>query len=233
LVDRTKVDENLGGRPNLVSTRPTLPRIQTARGRHRAGTAVIEKGRRSVDEILDAATELLAEEGYSALSTRKVAARAGMRPGNLQYYFPAKRDMVRALLERYLERSLERLAARVESGEQTPEARLRRAIEGILSQQESSLDCTLFREIWALASHDADVARAMSDFYRQYRAHLEEALRSVSPGLGRSESQRLAVALVAMLEGLSVIAGPGKLRIMPGPGHVCDMVMRLTTPTPD
>jgi AcrR family transcriptional regulator len=216
----------------LVTTRPTIPRIQSARGRHRAGTAVIEKGRRSVDEILDAATELLAEDGYAALTTRKVAARAGMRPGNLQYYFPAKRDMVRALLERYLERSLDRLAARVGAGEQTPEARLRRAIEGILSQQESALDCTLFREIWALASHDADVARAMSDFYGQYRAHLEEALRSVSPGLRRGEGQRLAVALVAMLEGLSVVAGPGKLRSMPGVGHVCDMVLRLATGSP-
>jgi AcrR family transcriptional regulator len=156
-----------------------------------------------------------------------------MRPGNLQYYFPAKRDMVRALLERYLERSLERLANRVGTGEQTPEARLRRAIEGILSQQESSLDCTLFREIWALASHDADVARAMTDFYHQYRAHLGEVLRSVSPGLGRGDRQRLATAVVAMLEGLSVVAGPGKLRTMPGPGHVCDMVLRLATGSTD
>jgi AcrR family transcriptional regulator len=216
-----------------VSTGSSIPRIQAARGRHRAGTAVIEKGRRSVDDILDAATALLAEEGYAALSTRKVAARAGMRPGNLQYYFPAKRDMVRALLERYLERSLDRLAARVGAGEQTPEARLRRAIEGILSQQDLALDCTLFREIWALASHDADVARAMSDFYRQYRAHLEEALRSVNPELRRSDCRRLATAVAALLEGLSVVAGPAKLRSMPGPAHVCDIILRFATGSTD
>lgn len=194
---------------------------------HRAGTAVIEKGRRSVDEILDAATALLAEEGYAALSTRKVAARAGMRPGNLQYYFPAKRDMVRALLERYLKRSLERLADRMERGEQTPEARLRQAIEGILAQQESAPDCTLFREVWALASHDADVARAMSDFYCQYRAHLGETLISLNPRLGNGDARRLAMAIVAMLEGLSVVGEPGRSRNMPKPGQVCDMVLRL------
>jgi AcrR family transcriptional regulator len=188
---------------------------------------VIEKGRRSVDEILDAATALLAEDGYAVLSTRKVAARAGMRPGNLQYYFPAKRDMVRALLERYLERSLERLADRMERGEQTPEARLRQAIEGILSQQDSKPDCTLFRELWALASHDADVAEAMSDFYRQYRAHLGETLRSANPRLGKADTQRLAMAIVAMLEGLSVVGEPGRSLHMPRPGHVCGMVLRL------
>ena len=210
-----------------MSTRPSIPRNQPTRGRHRAGTAVIEKGRRSVDEILDAATALLAEDGHAALSTRKVAARAGMRPGNLQYYFPAKRDMVRALLERYLERSLEQLADRMERGEQTPEARLRQAIEGILSQQHSEPDCALFREIWALASHDADVAEAMSDFYRQYRAHLGEALRSVNPQLGEADTQRLAMTIVAMLEGLSVVGEPGSSRTMAGPGHVCEMALRL------
>jgi AcrR family transcriptional regulator len=210
-----------------MNTRSGISRNRPARGRHRAGTAVIEKGRRSVDEILDAATALLAEDGYAALSTRKVAARAGMRPGNLQYYFPAKRDMVRALLERYLERSLERLTDRMERGEQTPEGRLRQAIEGIHSQQLSELDCTLFREIWALASHDADVARAVSDFYRQYRAHLGETLRSVNPQLGRGDTRRLATAIVAMLEGLSVVGKSVDSRDMPGPGHLADMLLRL------
>ena len=210
-----------------MSTRPRISRSQQPRGRHRAGTAVIEKGRRSVDEILDAATALLAEDGYAALSTRKVAARAGMRPGNLQYYFPAKRDMVRALLERYLERSLARLADRMERGVQTPEARLRHAIEGIFSQQESTLDCTLFREIWALSSHDADVAEAMSDFYRQYRVHLGEALQTVNPRLRNADAQRLAMAIVAMLEGLSVVGRPSGFRNVPGPRHVCEMTLRL------
>ena len=210
-----------------MSTRPSISRKQPAGGRHRAGTAVIEKGRRSVDEILDAATALLAEDGYAALSTRRVAARAGMRPGNLQYYFPAKRDMVRALLERYLERSLERLADRMERGEQTPETRLRQAIEGIFAHQESALDCALFREIWALASHDADVAAATTDFYRQYRAHLAEAMRGVNPRLGKANAERTATAIVAMLEGLSVVGQPGSLGNMPGPRYVSELTLRL------
>lgn len=195
--------------------------------RHRAGTAVIEKGRKSVDEILDAATALLAEEGYAQLSTRKVAARAGMRPGNLQYYFPAKRDMVRALLDRHLERSLERLAGRIEAGEPSPEGRLRQVIEGILADQASALDCTLFREIWALAAHDPEVAAAMSDFYGEYRAHLAATLRSVNPRLRSGDAQRLATAVVAMLEGLSLLREPDGRRSFPQPSHVCEMVLRL------
>lgn len=196
--------------------------------RHRAGTAVIDKGRHRVDEILDAATALIAEEGYAQLSTRKVAARAGMRPGNLQYYFPAKRDMVHGLLERYLERSLERLAGRIEQGEPSPEGQLRQVIEGILGDQASELDCTLFREIWALAAHDAEVAKAMSDFYGRYRGHLAESLRVVNPQLGSHGSQRLATVVVAMLEGLSLLRDLDAPASMPQPSHVCEMVLHLT-----
>jgi AcrR family transcriptional regulator len=210
-----------------VSARPGVSRREPGRRRHRAGTAVLEKGRRSVDEILDAATALLAEDGYAALSTRRVAARAGMRPGNLQYYFPAKRDMLRALLERYLERSLERLTDRMERGEQTPETRLRKAVEGIFAAQASALDCALFREIWALASHDADVAEAIDDFYRQYRAHLADALRSVNPRLGKAKAERAATAIVAMLEGLSIVGQPGSLGNTPGPRFISEMTLRL------
>ena len=55
--------------------------------RTRAGTAVRPKGQARSAAILDAATAILVEEGYAHLSTRKIAARAGMHPGNLQYYY--------------------------------------------------------------------------------------------------------------------------------------------------
>ncbi len=195
--------------------------------RHRAGTAVIAKGRKSIDEILDAATALLAEEGYANLSTRKVAARAGMRPGNLQYYFPAKRDMVHALLERYLDRSLERLADRIEGAQQTPEVRLRKVIDGVLAAQASAVDGTLFRGVWALPAHHGDVATAMTEFYSRFRALLASTLRSVSPGLRRGDSQRLATAIAAMLEGLSIFRQPGAPRPTLQSSYVCEMVLHL------
>ena len=70
-----------------------------SRTRHRAGTAVLAKGQRRTETILDAATAILIEEGYAQLTTRKIATRARIRPGNLQYYYPAKHDVVRAVLD--------------------------------------------------------------------------------------------------------------------------------------
>jgi AcrR family transcriptional regulator len=180
---------------NLV----TRPRLHA-----RPGTAVREKGRQRRDAILDAATRLLIEDGYAQLSTRKIAARAAVRPGHLQYYYRTKADVVRALLERYLERSLREIEARIAAAGGVPAARLRAMLDGILDDQDRPAACRMFWEIWALAARDAPVARAAAAFYARYRQGVAEALRAAAPGLGPARAERRAALLVSLLEGLTI-----------------------------
>ena len=63
------------------------------------GTARRAKGRGRVRVILQVAFDLLGQGDLSEFSMRNVAARAGVDLKNVQYYFPTKRDLVRALLE--------------------------------------------------------------------------------------------------------------------------------------
>jgi len=44
--------------------------------------------------ILEATERLILEDGYGALSTRKVAARAGLKPSLVHYYFPTTDDLL-------------------------------------------------------------------------------------------------------------------------------------------
>jgi AcrR family transcriptional regulator len=44
--------------------------------------------------IIEATRKLIAEEGYSAVSTRRVAARAGLKPSLIHYYFPTTDDLL-------------------------------------------------------------------------------------------------------------------------------------------
>ncbi len=176
----------------------------TANRQVRTGRAVLEKGFRRSEEILDAAATLLATDGYAQLSTRKIAARAGIRPGNLQYYYRTKQDIVRALLDRYLADSMRAIEARVASSAGSPEARLLAGIDGIIADQQVGRSCDLFREIWALAARDRAVARAVQDFYARYRDGIAQALLAVNPALGAARASRRAALVVAMLEGLSV-----------------------------
>ncbi|MER7910031.1 TetR family transcriptional regulator [Streptomyces sp. NPDC096068] len=88
-------------------------RPQTAPALRRA--PVQQRSAERLARILDACAVLLDETGYERLSTRAVAARAGVPIGSVYRFFGNKRAMVAALalrnLDRYVERVSERLAA--------------------------------------------------------------------------------------------------------------------------
>ncbi|MEM7159593.1 MAG: helix-turn-helix domain-containing protein [Myxococcota bacterium] len=52
-------------------------------------------------EVLEAALELLADEGYAGASLRKLAARLGMAQPSLYHYFRTKEDLVEQVLATY------------------------------------------------------------------------------------------------------------------------------------
>ncbi|WP_411071719.1 TetR family transcriptional regulator [Streptomyces sp. cmx-4-25] len=86
---------------------PTAPALRRAPVQRRSAERLAR--------ILDACAALLDETGYERLSTRAVAARAGVPIGSVYRFFGNKRAMVAALalrnLDRYAERVSERLAA--------------------------------------------------------------------------------------------------------------------------
>ena len=58
--------------------------------------------------LLDAAQELMLEEGYAAVTSRRVAARADLKPQLVHYYFRTMDDLFLALFRRGAERNLDR-----------------------------------------------------------------------------------------------------------------------------
>ena len=58
--------------------------------------------RRTRDRVLGAALQLFNERGCSSVTTNHVAARAGISPGNLYYWFSDKDEIVRELYVRYV-----------------------------------------------------------------------------------------------------------------------------------
>ncbi|WP_338870942.1 TetR/AcrR family transcriptional regulator [Myxococcus stipitatus] len=196
--------------------KPAVGKLPSAKPRE--GTAVHAKGHERVERILDAAMDVLVEDGYAGLSLRGVAQRAGLSLGNLQYYFPAKQDVVRALLSRYLEGTIRRVRERMEGGGKEPARRLRHALDSILEDQESPRHFQLFAELWALAARDAMVADALRVFYAGYREGLVELLQALTPGLTPARRERRAALLMAFFEGLSLFRGGGSLASASVPG---------------
>lgn len=63
----------------------------------------IKKAQRTKAELLEAARELLLEEGIARLSMDRVAERAGVSKGAIMYHFPTKRALEAAMIENYAE----------------------------------------------------------------------------------------------------------------------------------
>ena len=76
----------------IALSTPTSPRKQPKQ----------ERAQATYEAMVAAAAELLETEGEPALSTRRVAERAGVSVGSLYQYFPNKAAIVSALIERYV-----------------------------------------------------------------------------------------------------------------------------------
>ena len=61
--------------------------------------------------LFDAAERLLIEDGYAGLTTRKVAAEAGVNHGLVHYYFGSMEELLLQVLERFTARMVERQTA--------------------------------------------------------------------------------------------------------------------------
>jgi len=161
---------------------------------HRPGTATQQKGLARLLSILEAARNIFMEQGYSSLTMRKVATRANISIGNLNYYYRTKEDLLRDLIDYTIIPYLEEFdRARKQAGE-SPEKQT----------------TAFFPECWALANHNAFVADLMDDMYSRAREPLNELIGQINPTFTRKESEQLALYMCATMEGLTIFAGHGK-----------------------
>jgi AcrR family transcriptional regulator len=98
------------------------------------------------DTLLDCVEKLMLEEGYPSVTYRALAAKAGVTPSLVQYYFPSLDDIFVAAIKRYSERGLRHLT----------EALNRRADDPLRAVWEYSWEeatGALITEFMALGNH--------------------------------------------------------------------------------
>ncbi|MBP2325583.1 AcrR family transcriptional regulator [Kibdelosporangium banguiense] len=71
--------------------------MQTVKPRRRQA-----RGERRIAQLLDAAADVFATDGYTAATTNAIAAAAGVSPGTLYQFFPNKQSMAEALADQYI-----------------------------------------------------------------------------------------------------------------------------------
>ncbi|MFE3059434.1 TetR/AcrR family transcriptional regulator [Nocardia sp. NPDC059239] len=166
----------------------------------RAGAT--SKGEHRRAELLDIAEQILVESGYSELTMRAVAAKAQVRLGHLQYYFPNRDNLVHAVLQRTLESSLGRLEPLLSRPVTAQSAE--DLVHVLLAEQDDPRLTRIYTELWALASRDATIAEAMRTFYRDYQAHVAAVVHARSPALTAEICEARARVFTILIEGAAL-----------------------------
>ena len=184
--------------------------IRERRPLNRSGTATQEKGRTRLLSILDAAREVFMEAGYTRFTMRRIAARAGITIGNLNYYYRTKEDLLQDLLEYVINDYLVEFERRRQIAGQSPEKQLLAVLEFWIDDLGARETTIFFPELWALGNHEPRIAELVDELYKKARQPLNELIRQINPTRSRKEVERMALYMCAAMEGLTVFAGNQK-----------------------
>lgn len=117
--------------------------------------------------ILASARRLFAAHGIGPVTTNRIAEEAGISPGNLYYWFPAKTDLVRALFAEWTERE----APSAQLGDDPADA-LRLLWERATELPRPDQDYAFFlRDLFPLLHADPELAAQYRANYADRVAH--------------------------------------------------------------
>lgn len=168
-----------------------------------AGPARTARGERRRRRLVDAAADLLEQEGFEAISHRAVAARAGLPLAATTYYFRSLDDLIAAALAQlggsFVARAAE-LVASYRPGPRTPENVARTVVDLVAGGGEVVDPARLLTvyERYVQAGrhpHLRPVVRAWTD-------QLAELVGVVLERAGYPAERPLARTLVALVDGL-------------------------------
>lgn len=168
---------------------------------------VYTRGTETVDAILKAALELLIDEGATAFSIRRIAARCDMRVGNVSYHFPRKELLVQVLLDDLIDSYSRVLEEMVRIPFVSAEEQLRLLIVLCLDDIRGKRTTRLFTELWALANHDDFVADRVRIFYQRVHDYIGEYVALLNPVLSPDEVHTVSLYISASMEGTTPFLG--------------------------
>ena len=166
-----------------MTTAPTSRRIGAADSKTRA-------------QLLDAAEQLLFEEGYAAVTSRRVAAKAGLKPQLVHYYFRTMDDL-------FLEVFRRRAAANLTRFEQAIAAD--GSLRNLWRLNADPRGTAFTTEFVGLANHRKEIRSEIAHYAERFRAAQVEAMRAALARHGVSEQDLPPIVAVLLMTGVSQV----------------------------
>jgi AcrR family transcriptional regulator len=143
------------------------------------------------DALLDCVETMMLEEGYASVTYRALAAKAGVTPSLVQYYFPSLDEIFLAAIQRYSTRNLAVLAKALDARSDDP-------LHALWDFSWDEATGALMTEFLALGNHRKSIRSAIADVTHDVRKVEVEALARKF-GKGARLDGDLSLSAVALL----------------------------------
>ena len=141
-------------------------------------------------KLLDAAEQLMVEEGYAAVTSRRVGRKAGISPQLVHYYFRTMDDLFLEVFRRRAEEGFARFARAIEA---------QPSLRTIWSSLKAGPGSAFNLEFVALANHRKAIRAEMASYAERFRTMQLEAISSILAARGPlPDGVTPEVVLVAM-----------------------------------
>jgi AcrR family transcriptional regulator len=152
---------------------------------------------RNVEAFLDAAERLLVEVGHAGITTRRLAAQAGLNQGLVHYYFGSLDEVLLQALERFTERLIERQRAMYEAELPFIE-KWRTAMEYLESDLGAGYP-KIWLELQALGWNRPEIRERVARVNAEWRELLTEAFVKAAAEYGLEPEAYPVDALVSLV----------------------------------
>lgn len=156
------------------------------------------------NEIVTAAANLLATEGYGNFTQARVANLAGILPSGLQHYFSTHTDLLRATIHGLMRTYLDRYSAMMTANGKAADVRLDEILDDVMTEARDSRVVRFSLEVFALAQREEFVSVMVVRLYRAYREIFVSLVSEMDPAASSRERYARATLIAATVEGLMV-----------------------------
>jgi TetR/AcrR family transcriptional regulator len=140
--------------------------------------------------LMDAAEQLMLEQGWSTVTSRRIAEHAGLKPQLVHYYFRSMEDLFLELFRRRADEGLEALAQVLKSD---------RPLHALWAFSTDATAARFTMEFVGLANHHPAIRAEVVRYSEQFRAAQTEALGRMLAGYGVDTSRFPADVLSVLM----------------------------------
>jgi TetR/AcrR family transcriptional repressor of nem operon len=165
--------------------------------------------------LLETAQKLFYARSYEDVGVQEICQQAGVKKGSFYHFFPSKRDLTLAILDESWKQYRETMLAQVFARDIPPLQRIERLLdsqyrhhEAVKKETGQVLGCPYGNHAGEMSSQDEAIRERLKGIFRDLENPIQQVLdEAMAAGdLPELDSRATAAAMVAYLEGLTLIA---------------------------